>query len=279
MATQTVSLSDGTRLKCIVEGDGDPVVMLPGWSQSAAEFKHQIPALAARHRVIALDHRGHGASDKPDHGYRIAHLARDLSEVLTAMDLSGVTLLGHSMGCSVIWALLDLFGATRVSRLVLVDQAPSCVGRPGWTDREALEAGVLLPDGPALDGFYGAIAGAGDVDSLSGILAGMFTAGLPRDELAWIAEENLKFPRPHAAALIWDHVAIDWRDVIRSITLPTLVVGAEASIFSSESQRWVASAIPGAQLEVFEAGDKGSHFMFYENPDRFNARVLDFLGQ
>jgi non-heme chloroperoxidase len=106
----------------------------------------------------------------------------------------------------------------------------------------------------------------------------MFSADISEDQLAWIAEHNLKMPRAAAADLLWDHCLLDWRDVISSIDLPTLVVGAEASIFSADSQRWIAAQNPRAEVEIFEVGDGGSHFMFVENPERFNRRVREFLS-
>ena len=92
-----VTVSDGTNLHYIDAGSGRPLVMIPGWSQSAAEFKHQIDDLAIDRRVIALDMRGHGESDKPDHGYRIARLSRDLDDVLEQVNLYayGDTDVGH----------------------------------------------------------------------------------------------------------------------------------------------------------------------------------------
>ena len=48
--------------------------------------------------------------------------------------------------------------------------------------------------------------------------------------------------------------------------------------FTSDSQRWIASQIPDAQVEIFAADEGGSHFMFVENPDRFDSIVLSFLA-
>ena len=87
----------------------------------------------------------------------------------------------------------------------------------------------------------------------------------------------VKLPRRHAADLLYNHCSLDWRDVIKTIRLPTLVVGARASIFSAESQIWIADQIPGAQVEIFSADEGGSHFMCYENPTKFNALVDAFL--
>jgi pimeloyl-ACP methyl ester carboxylesterase len=107
----------------------------------------------------------------------------------------------------------------------------------------------------------------------------MFTKSISEAELDWIAERNVMLPRAHAADLLYEHCLNDWSDVIRSITLPTLVVGAEASIFSAPSQRWIAGQNPNAKVEIFEGSEGGSHFMFAENPERFNRVVGAFLAK
>ena len=67
------------------------------------------------------------------------------------------------------------------------------------------------------------------------------------------------------------------RDMIPTIRLPTRWWWAQTRIFSVASQVWVAAQIPGAELEIFEAGQGGGHFMFHEDAPRFNARVASFL--
>ena len=66
--------------------------------------------------------------------------------------------------------------------------------------------------------------------------------------------------------------------MIPTIRLPTLVVGGHASIFPAHTQEWIAEQIPGAECVIFDAGEGGSHFMFYENPAKFNAVVETFLS-
>ena len=94
--------SDQVRLHYLEVGSGAPLIMIPGWSQTAEQYKFQIQELSANHRCFALDMRGHGASDKPEHGYSVHRLAKDVSEFLTQLKLDNVTLLGWSMGCSII---------------------------------------------------------------------------------------------------------------------------------------------------------------------------------
>ena len=70
-----VTTSDGVRLHYLEAGSGQTIVLVPGWSQTAEQYKYQIHGLSSRYHVIALDQRGHGESDKPNSGYKIQRLA------------------------------------------------------------------------------------------------------------------------------------------------------------------------------------------------------------
>jgi len=269
--------SDGVRLHYIEAGSGDVLVMIPGWSQTAAQFKHQIAGLSDRYRVIAIDMRGHGESDKPNHGYRIHRLSADVHEFITANNLKHVTLAGHSMGCSVIWGYWELFGRDRVSKLILIDQMPMITANPIWSEAEKTDAGAIL-DKDSLYSVTNSLAGPDGVKTTEGFITGMFNKTYPRDELNWVIAQNLKMPRPYAARLLYDHATNDWRDVIPMIDIPTLVFGGKASLVPWKSQVWIGQQIPGARTEIFETEEGGNHFMFMENPEKFNRIVKEFMG-
>jgi non-heme chloroperoxidase len=273
---RTVVTNDGAGLSVIEAGDGRPFVILPAWTNAACEYGPQIENLARDHRVFAVDMRGHGESEKAAHGYRVSRLAADLNDVLTALNLGDVVLMGHSMGCSVIWGYLDLYGPARVGALVLVDQAATQLIQPWWSAEERLAFGCgQTPE--ELFAMCASLAGPDGERFTDELFTGVFTASFPKSVVQAVVREVLKMPRRHAAELMLDHATRDWRDVIATIRLPTLVVGAEASVFPAESQQWIARQIPGAEVEIFEASDGGSHFMCLENPARFNARVRAFL--
>ncbi len=258
-----VTTGDGCRLHYAEAGAGPPLVLLHGWSQSGAFFEQQLAGLSARHRVLALDFRGHGASERPDHGYRIARLAKDTQEFLGALELERADVLAWSMGCSVVWSYWDLFGPGRISRLVLVDGNPCLLERDGW------ELGFLSPEA----------LGEQD-DQLRGDRAS-WTKGFLESLLvraddstkAWMLAENLKLPAAHAADLLLDLCTGDWRDVIPRLSVPTLVIGGERSPLGRGVMQWIAARVPDASPVMFETG----HFMFYEEPARFNSLVADFL--
>jgi non-heme chloroperoxidase len=71
MQRKTFRTSDGAELSYISAGSGQPIMMLHAWSQSAEQFKYQIPVFAEHYQVIAVDLRGHGESEKVPFGYRI----------------------------------------------------------------------------------------------------------------------------------------------------------------------------------------------------------------
>jgi len=148
--------------------------------------------------------------------------------------------------------------------------------RTGATRRRA-NYGCLIPNFDALTAFEQAVLAANTVDAHKEVIRGMFTSSIGEEDLGWFASENLKLPREYAVRLLHDNCILDWRSEIQRISLPTLVFGAEPRTHSAHSQQWIAAQIPGAAVDIFEADQGGSHFMFYENADRFNTQVTAFL--
>ena len=279
LQSQRFVTRDGVSLHFIEGGEGRPLVFVPGWSQTAAMFTPILKELAQDHRVIAIDHRGHGESDKPPHGYRLARLAADLAELIAAHELSDVTLIGHSMGCAVIWSYLELYGERNISRLVLIDQAPVVTSWPDWSEEQKALCGCLHTPESIFAAVMALSSPEAAAVSEAYIRQSLFTPECPRDLTDRVLVENLKFPRDHSARLLLELACHDWRDVIARIRLPTLLFGAEASIFNPRAQQWVAEKIDGARVEIFSAQEGGSHFMWLENPQKFLRILRDFLMQ
>jgi non-heme chloroperoxidase len=272
-----VTTSDGVRLCYLEAGAGKPILMIPGWSQTAEQFRHQIDGLSDRYRVIALDMRGHGESDKPEFGYRISRLAKDVRDTIEALALDEVNILGHSMGCSVIWSYYDLYGPDRLAKLLLVDQMPMIAANPAWSDEERIASGAIFTP-QSLYETINALAGPDGVETTRSFIGAMVTSSIPEGVKEWIIERNLRMPRQHAATLLYNHSTQDWRDLIPRLGLPTLVVGGRVSTVPWRSQEWIAAQVQGARLEIFEEEEGGNHFMFIEGHEKFNAIVADFVG-
>lgn len=113
-------------------GSGDDVVLcLHGWPQHWYEWRHLLPALADRHRVLALDQRGFGWSDAPSSGYEKENLASDVLAVLDALGLERVKLVGHDWGAW-IGFLLCLREPQRFERYLALNILPP------WTTMRAM---------------------------------------------------------------------------------------------------------------------------------------------
>jgi len=269
--------SDGVRLSHIRQGSGRPIVLLHGWSQCAEEFKHQIEPLSARYDVIALDQRSHGESQKVPYGLKISRLSKDLYELLSELDLSDVALLGHSMGSAVIWCYIDLFGPERLSKIILVDQAPFVTSNPHWTQQELEDSGAGLTAQQVFD-TVAALRGEEAEQVTRQVIDGFVTKQATTEMREWIVQCNLKMPRPFAGTLFYNLCHTDWRDLVPRIKLPTLIISGRASAIPWKSQEWIHRQIKGSQFEVFEESEGGQHFMFIENPEKFNRLVMEYLG-
>ena len=102
-------------------GSGSPVVLTHGWPLNGDAWEKQTAALlAAGHRVITFDRRGFGRSSKPGIGYNFDTFAADLEALLSALDLNGVSLVGHSMGTGEITRYIGKYGTKRLVKAVLI---------------------------------------------------------------------------------------------------------------------------------------------------------------
>jgi pimeloyl-ACP methyl ester carboxylesterase len=111
-------------------GSGEDVVLcLHGWPQHWYEWRHLLPALADRHRVLALDLRGFGWSDAPRRGYEKENLADDVLAVLDALGIERVKLVGHDWG-GWIGFLLCLKAPERFERYLALNILHPWLGGP-----------------------------------------------------------------------------------------------------------------------------------------------------
>ncbi|WP_299011868.1 alpha/beta hydrolase [uncultured Shewanella sp.] len=264
---------DGVKLHYIDIGKGTPIVMIPAWSQSVNEFIYQIQDMSDRYRMISLDMRGHGKSEKVDYGYRIPRLAKDLQELLLLLKLDHVVLVGHAMGASIMWCYWDLFGGSLLTKMVSIDMPSILLLNPKWSGKNIMNYGPLT-------NAAGAIEIMNIIDSPKGehyrqvILNCMISQDISPNKRQAIIQSRRKLPLSQAAQLFFSNFHLEWSDIFPRVTLPCLVVSGRASLTAWSSQQWIAEQLPQSKLVFFEEDEGGKHFMFLENPDKFN-RILD----
>jgi pimeloyl-ACP methyl ester carboxylesterase len=92
---------NGIRLHYVAGGQGEPLILLPGWPEMWWEYRKVMPSLAARYRVIVADLRGMGGSAKPQSGYDKKTMASDIFGLARALGYDTVNIAGHDIGSMV----------------------------------------------------------------------------------------------------------------------------------------------------------------------------------
>ncbi|SFG70284.1 alpha/beta fold hydrolase [Streptomyces mirabilis] len=111
---------DGVTVHAVVGGDGPPLLLLPAWPQFWYGWRLVMPALAEHFTVIAADHRGVGASDKPATGYDAATLADELAGLMSALGHDRYAIAGYDLGLMTGYALAAKY-RERVTRLAVAE--------------------------------------------------------------------------------------------------------------------------------------------------------------
>lgn len=158
-ATRTVQVGDVRLAYLDFRGDGPPLVFAHATGFHAWLWLPYVRRFAGRYRIVAIEHRGHGRSDKPPTGYRWEVFGRDFAAFLDALDLRDVRAVGHSKGATAI-AAAAAGGTRRLACAVLlepvlfpgsvatapVDESPMATGtrrrRSVWPDRAAMFASL-----------------------------------------------------------------------------------------------------------------------------------------
>lgn len=242
------------------EGQGEPLVLIHGLGSSCRDWEYQVPFFAQEHRVVAVDVRGHGRSDKPPGPYNMALFARDVAGLLEGLEAAPAHVVGISMGGMIAFQLAvdrpDL-----VRSLVVVNSMPDMVVRT-WQQRLAVWQRMVIA--PLLG-----------MKKMAEVLGGRLFPKLEQGELRaefvkrW--EEN--DPRAYREAL---KAITGWSvsDRLSGIECPVLVVSGDEDYTPVELKAAYVNRLPRAELVVIEDSRHGTPV---DQPEAFNRAVAAFL--
>src|SRR5262249_49491705 len=111
---------NGVQLHYLIAGQGDPVVLLHGYTQTSHMWRPLLPQLAATHTVIAPDLRGIGQSSIPQEGFTKATMAQDVHALVHSLGFERIRIVGHDIGLMVAYAYAAQY-PSEVDRIVLMD--------------------------------------------------------------------------------------------------------------------------------------------------------------
>lgn len=263
---------DGGELHVMERGAADarPLVFVHGVTLSGEIWRYQLRDLADQYRVLAVDQRGHGLSRAGSDGYGLDRLGRDLVTVLTALDLTGAVLIGHSMGGFAVMQVLvghpDVV-KDRVAGVVLTNTAAEVArSRPAWTAslaKRAIAGATRLPR-PARPNPYLVYLGS------------RYTFG--RDpspaHVRFIGELGAALPSDVFASSVVGFFDMDLRPALRAVRVPALVVaGSHDRLTPVRAARQIVDNLPGAELVVLEGA---GHTIMLERHDELNHLIRTF---
>jgi pimeloyl-ACP methyl ester carboxylesterase len=280
---------DGTRFHYVTAGTGDPVLLIPGWPESWIAWRKVVPLLvSAGRRVVVLDPRGFGESDKPAGGYDLDTAARDLHGFLEATNLApsgGIDIIAHDVGTWIAHAHAVNYPAD-VRRLVLTES-----NIPGVT---TFASAGIPSEAVNLKSWQFAFNRLNDLPE-------MLIQGRERAYLAWIfatksfrsyaidsaalEEYTRQYSAPGAmrAGFAWYRANFDAEGLAQAktraakrLTMPVLALGGSEGVgdalratVATIEDRVQGSSITGAMTGC-------GHFLPEECPDELTDSVLKF---
>jgi pimeloyl-ACP methyl ester carboxylesterase len=246
------------------------VLLIMGFTGNAAAWAPQVPALAARYHIIALDNRGAGRSAQPAGAYTMQQMASDAAGVLDAAGVESTHIIGASMG-GMIAQEFALQYPQRVRTLVLACTTPGGPHSPDY-ERMQTEAATML-DADAID-----VTPERMRETLEMLFTPEFIAN-PGPGFMQFAGSSMQYPASleGTKAQMRAILAHDTYDRLPQIAVPTLVVAGDADpLVSPENSRILAERIPGAELRLLPGL---RHGFTAEKPEETNAILLEFLAQ
>ena len=266
--------ADGVRLHIDDSGgSGRPVVLIHGWPLSAQAWGPQVSFLRdAGYRVVAYDRRGFGRSDKPESDYSYDTLADDLQRVMVQCGLEDATLVGFSMGGGEVARYISRHGESRLHSVVFAAAVPPYLMRSADNPDGPLTPEIARQKRTALEQDRDAYFEEFTRHFFSANGALQVTEALRRDAIG-LCKESAQ----HAALACMDSFGTtDFRDDLKKVTVPTLVIHGEADAIvpiEGSGQR-THSAVPHSQLVKVKGAPHGFNV---SHAQTFNDALLTFL--
>ncbi len=263
-------ITGGGNIQIHVVEAGDPkaraILFIHGISQCSLAWSRQLNSdLASDHRLIAMDLRGHGLSDKPREGYNDSRLwADDVNSVITTLTLDRPILSGWSYGALPIFDYIRHYGENDIGGVQIVGG----ISKLGSEDAASVITAEFLA---LLPGFFSTQV-EDSIRSLQSLLRLCFAQQPSWEELCLMLGYNVAVP-PFVREALFSR-SFDNDDLLPKMRKPVLLThGAADSIVRPSVVEKHKTLIPHAQIQLMQ---NVGHASFWDDANAFNKQLRTF---
>ncbi len=262
-ATVVEKIGPAPRIAVEYAGDGEPVIFMHGIGGNRRNWRDQIPAFAKHFKAVAWDARGYGDSDDYEGPLNFHSYADDVVRVLDHFGVERGNLVGLSMGGRIAMEFAARY-PDRLKTLVLCDTHKGFAG----LSPEARAAFIASRKEPLMNGKE-------PKDIAGPVAKTLIGPNASKDAFEALVDSMSRLHKESYIKSIEASVTMDVRTDLGNIKVPTLVVvGSADRLTTVDAARSIAGDIPGAELSII---DNAGHLVNIEEPQKFNAIVIDYL--
>ena len=244
-----------------IAGKGQPLLFIHGLGSSTRDWEEQVPFFSKKYRVITLDLRGHGKSDKPKDQYTMSLFANDAADLLKSLELGPTHIVGLSLGGAVAFEFAIKY-PDLTKTMTIVNSGPGISMDTFKMKFEFFKRTFIVK-----------LVG---MKKMGQVLSTKIFIKPEQEELReklisrWAENDKKAYLNAFNSFKGWDV-----NDLLHTIKCPTLIMGSDEDYSPSSLKIEYTKLIPGAKFVEFK---DARHALPLEKPDEFNSVLMEFLS-
>ena len=251
---------NGIKIYYEITGEGECLLLIHGLGSSTRDWEEQVPFFSQKFKVISIDLRGHGKTDKPKGPYSMEMFAKDIADLLNKLGINSTHILGISLGGGIAFQFAVDY-PEMVNSLIIVNAG---IEIPADSFKMKIEAFKRT-----------SIVKLIGMKKMGKVLAPRLFIKPEQEQLRkklierWAENDKKAYISAMRALIGWSI-----RDQLHKLNFPTLIIGSDEDYAPSSIKEKYTALIPNAKfIEIEDA----RHAVTMEKPKQFNEIVMKFL--
>lgn len=270
--SNTFRTDDGAILYYEVYGTGKPILFVPGFAGYTRSFEKNIAGLSAKYQVVLYDPRGFGKSSKTNSGNTVERHTEDLRQLIEYLDLQDLCLVGWSSGCAVAINYGAVYSCDRLGSMGLIDPALYMFSGDDWNHEED-DIWANYQVELWYDAFF---PWAENVQNYIKWYTSAVNPNANEETKALIEQGVRMLPYWIGIEFHYNCCSFDSVSILPKISVPTAFFSSVSAGYTVTKCEYFMSQI-SAMCKLYQFDGDG-HMLFYNNPDKFNQDLMEFLN-